>query len=190
MLQQKGFKEHPVDAYRYFVGDGIEMLVQRAFPEDSIASLELDRLVAAVKEEYSRRWADHTRSYPGIAEMLDYLEKKQVPKAIFSNKPHEYTVLTTEALLPDWHFAAISGIRDGTPRKPNPYGALIIADQLQIEPQQIVYLGDTNIDMITAVAAGMYPVGALWGFRSADELLDGGAKMLAETPQALTDLFR
>lgn len=188
VLKEKGFNEHSVDAYRYFVGDGIEALVKKAFPDD-ISENDFPELVKAVKDEYRTRWADHTRPYKGIEAMLDYFEARGIPKAIFSNKPHEFTTLTVETLLPRWYFAAVQGIEDGVPKKPEPAGALKLADIMGINPKKIVYLGDTATDMKTAKAGNFYPVGALWGFRLADELLEAGAKMLAEKPQDVVNLF-
>lgn len=190
VLRQHGFSEHPVADYRYFVGDGIDILVSRAFPEESIKNgKDVEYLVNAVKEEYARRWGDHTRPYPGIPEMLDLLEEKQVPKAIFSNKPNEFAVLTVNKLLPGWKFEEVCGIQSGIPRKPDPYGAVIIAEKIMVKPKEIVYLGDTDTDMLTAVRGGFYPVGALWGFRSAEELLKSGAGMLAQKPMDVAELF-
>jgi len=190
VLRLQGFSEHTVASYRYFVGDGIDVLVRRAFPIESIKS-EKDALymVNAVKEEYARRWGDHTRPYPGIPAMLDSIEEKRLPKAIFSNKPHEFAVLTVNKLLPDWKFEEVCGIQSGIPRKPDPYGALMIAEKIMVKPEEVVYLGDTDTDMLTAVRGGFYPVGALWGFRSAEELLKSGAAMLAQKPKDVTELF-
>ncbi|MGM0689156.1 MAG: HAD family hydrolase [Bacillota bacterium] len=190
VLRQHGLSEHPVASYRYFVGDGIDILVKRAFPAESIKS-EKDVLymVNAVKEEYTRRWGDHTRPYPGIPAMLDSIEEKRLPKAIFSNKPHEFAVLTVNKLLPDWKFEEVCGIQSGIPRKPDPYGALMIAEKIMVKPEEVVYLGDTDTDMLTAVRGGFYPVGALWGFRSAEELLKSGAAMLAQKPKDVAEFF-
>ena len=80
------------------------------------------------------------------------------------------------------------GVRDGAPMKPDPAGALEIAGQLGIAPEKSFYLGDTGTDMKTASAAGMFPVGALWGFRDADELERNGAKTLIEKPEALLEI--
>jgi len=189
VLKKHGLKEHPVDAYRYFVGDGIEALVQRAFAQEAVENGEFEARVEAVKEEYGKRWADHTVPYSGVPEMLDYLEERQIHKAIFSNKLHEFAVLTVTKLLPDWSFSSIIGIKPGIPRKPDPHGALLIAEKIGVEPDRTVYLGDTATDMQTAVAGGFYPVGALWGFRPAEELLESGAGMLAHSPLEVTELF-
>ncbi len=190
VLREKGYEEHPVDAYRYFVGDGIEALVQRAFPESGLARIDFKELVKTVKEEYGRRWAYYTVPYPGVKEMLDFFEYRRIPKAIFSNKPQEFVTLTVETLLPQWNFIAMQGIREGVPRKPDPAGVLAVAETMRFKPEEIVYLGDTITDMKTAAAGKFYPVGALWGFRPADELKEGGALMLAEKPQDVTGLFK
>lgn len=190
VLREKGFNEHPVEAYRYFVGDGIEALIRRAFPENEVEEDNFSELVKAVKDEYRKRWADHTRPYPGVEEMLDYFEANGIPRAIFSNKPHEFTVLTVETLLPRWRFDAVQGIEDGVPKKPNPAGVLKLADKIGIKPEEIVYLGDTSTDMKTALAGNFCPVGALWGFRQAHELLEAGARMLAVKPQDVISLFK
>jgi len=192
VLKEHGYPAHPLQAYRYFIGDGVEALVKRALPPaaaDKPGQAQLNELVEAAREEYRRRWADHTRVYPEVPELLDFLEERKIPKAIFSNKPHEFTVLTVQQLLGPWHFEMVQGAVPGLPRKPDPAGVLAVARKLEVEPRQVVYLGDSRIDMEAAAAAGMYPVGALWGFRDAAELREGGAKMLAQSPLQLTKLF-
>lgn len=189
VLAENGLTEHPVDAYRFFVGDGIDQLVKRAFPSDFFEKKDLEFQIDAVKEEYGRRWFEHTVAYPGVPELLSFLEEMNIPKAIFSNKPHELAVLTVDSLLPGWKFVDVIGIGPGMPRKPNPQGALHIAAKMELQPQDIIYLGDTDTDMQTANKGGFFPVGALWGFRPADELLAGGARLLAETPADVTRIF-
>lgn len=189
VLKQNGCREHPVDAYRYFVGDGIDILVKRVFPLELWAGPRLTGLIDAVKEEYTRRWADHTVPYPGVPDLLDELEAKAIPKAIFSNKPHEFALLAVEKFLSAWHFLAIIGIGPTMPRKPDPTGALQIAEIMGIKPAEIVYCGDTDTDMKTALAGGFFPAGALWGFRPADELIAGGARFVAAHPLEIRALF-
>lgn len=190
VLEKNGFTAHPVDAYRYFVGDGIEMLVKRAFPKEAWSISSLEGLVQEVKEEYGRRWADHTKPYPGVPEMLNVLEKMSIPKAVFTNKPHRFALLTVEKLLADWKFTDVIGIDPKMPRKPDPTGALLIARNMNLKPAEIVYVGDTNTDMKTALAGGFFPAAALWGFRPAEELLAGGARFMATTPGDLIKLFK
>ena len=188
-LSRFGLPTHPIDAYRYFVGDGVDCLARRVLPKDRLDDDTITKLLAAMKAEYGKRWAENTRPYPGIPELLSALQKREIPMAVLSNKPDEFTKVTIEKLLPHWSFRVVRGVRPPVPKKPDPTAALQIAAKLRIAPHQFIYLGDTNTDMQTAVAAGMYPVGALWGFRTADELLQSGAKKLVEKPQELVKLF-
>lgn len=189
VLESKGYSGHPLDAYRYFVGDGIDLLVKRTFPEAAWSGGNLDHLVEVVKEEYGRRWADHTEPYSGVPEMLDLLEQMAVPKAIFSNKPQQFALLTVEKLLSHWRFLEVIGIGPHMPRKPDPTGALKIAKKMKLEPDEIVYAGDTDTDMKTAYTGGFYPAAVLWGFRPAEELKTAGAKFMAAEPLDLIRLF-
>jgi phosphoglycolate phosphatase len=109
---------------------------------------------------------------------------------VLSNKPHDFTQICVCEFLDKWTFTHVIGNREGLSKKPDPTGALQIADMLGVEPMEIVYIGDTATDMETAVAAGMYPVGALWGFRTAEELKRSGAALLAERPENILELFQ
>ena len=188
-LRSLDFPEHPPQAYKYFVGDGMEVLVQRALPADRANAATCAECAARVRREYAQRWADKTRPYAGIPELLDAVAARGVAMAVLSNKPDEFTRLCVTRLLPRWHFAAVVGARPTLPRKPDPTGAREIARQLSFAPAAFVYLGDTNTDMQTAIAAGMFPVGALWGFRTAEELRASGARSLLEKPLDLLDLL-
>ena len=122
-------------------------------------------------------------------ELLRALEDRSFPKAVLSNKPDDFTKLTVEKLLPQWSFQIVRGVGPSVPKKPDPAAVLQIADELQIHPHRFLYLGDTNTDMLTANSAGMYAVGALWGFRTAQELLASGAKALVEKPLDVLNLL-
>jgi len=121
--------------------------------------------------------------------MLAALEESALPRAVLSNKPHEFTCVTVEKILSGFSFDVVRGAMPSMPRKPDPAAALQIAKQLQVPPGNILYLGDTNTDMQTANAAGMFAAGALWGFRTADELLGSGAKVLLEEPLDVLSLL-
>ena len=189
VLLRSGLPTHPLDAYRYFVGEGIEMLVQRAVPEAERAPARLAAHVGAMRSEYDLRSAAKTRPYPGVPELLDALEARGMPAAILSNKPHDATVEIVTQLLGKWRFRAVLGARPSVPKKPDPAGALEIAAGLGVPPGEILYLGDTATDMRTARAALMRAVGALWGFRTEDELREAGAEFLARDPGDLLDLL-
>ncbi len=189
VLTRFGFPTHPTDSYRYFVGDGTDCLVKRVLPKDHLDDETVSRSLTALRDEYSKHWADNTKPYAGIPELLSALQERKFPKVVLSNKPDEFTQITVEKLLPDWSFVIVLGVKPSVPKKPDPAAALDIARQLQIPPCRFLYLGDTNTDMQTANSAGMYAIGALWGFRTAEELLASGAKTLVENPQDILKLL-
>jgi phosphoglycolate phosphatase len=186
-LISMGFPEHKKESIKYFIGNGREALAMRSLPENRRDAETLGRLVKCLNAEYDVHGADTTAPYEGIPETLSKLTEKGIRMVILSNKPHDFTVLAVSELLPGWHFEIVRGALPDIPNKPDPTAALQIARELGIPPSQFLYLGDSEIDMQTAVAAGMYPVGALWGFRTAEELLAGGAKVLLQFP---TDLLK
>jgi len=190
VLVRHGLKEHSLPAYRNFVGDGAEMLVRRTLLHQNPSDAMVSQCVADFKAAYTETWNTCTKPYPGVNELLDGLTDKGIPTAVLSNKPHEFTVRCVETFLPGRHFCAVLGEQPGRPCKPDSAGALEAARLLHAEPQQICYLGDTNTDMQTAIAAGMLPVGVLWGFRPAVELLASGAKYLIQSPVDLFDILK
>jgi phosphoglycolate phosphatase len=185
VLQRTGFPVHETACYRYFVGEGIQNLVWRTLPEANRDPATVAKGVAEMRTEYGRRWADKTRPYDGIPELLDKLAERRIPMAVLSNKPDGPVRDMVERFLGLERFAMVAGARPDVPHKPDPTAALDIAASLGILPERFVYLGDSNTDMLTAVAASMFPIGALWGFRTADELIASGAKALIGRPDEL-----
>lgn len=185
MLVRYGFPTHEVRAYRYFVGDGVTMLISRAIPAEKRNDDVLTECLRAFLEDYNRTWDQNTRLYKGISELLDALTIRHVKMAILSNKPDDFTKRCVHKLLAGWRFEVVLGQRNGIPHKPDPSGAHEIAGILGITPARFLYLGDTAVDMKTAVHAGMFPLGALWGFRPEGELLEHGAEAIIEKPMDL-----
>ncbi len=189
-LRHFGFPVHELEKYKYFVGDGMENLVRRSLPDSAKTGPRLiSRCLEMMRQIYERNWNVKSRPYPGIPELLDALTARGLKMAVLSNKPHDLAQRTIEGLLPTWRFEIVMGERPSVPRKPNPYSALEIANRLGVEPAGFLYLGDTPTDMKTANAAGMYAVGALWGFRNAGELIAGGAQKLITKPAELLELL-
>lgn len=184
-----GCAGHNVAAYKYFVGDGVVNLALRALPEDRRDDATVNACVTAMRAEYGRRWANKTRPYPGIPELLDGLVSRGIRMAILSNKPDDFTKMTVGRLLSRWRFDAVAGAHPNGPKKPDPSAALEIVLQVKVPAEEFLYLGDTNTDMQTAIASGMFPVGALWGFRTADELMAHGAQVLIADPRELLGLL-
>jgi phosphoglycolate phosphatase len=189
VLAQNGFPTHPTDAYRYFVGDGALELVNRALPEEKRVDTIVSQCLDAFRIDYRENWNIKTAPYEGVPEMLETLKTRKVKMAILSNKPHEHTIRCVTELLPQWDFSIVLGQRNGIPRKPDPIGAFEVAEHMNIAPSEFIYLGDTDIDMKTSVTAGMFPVGALWGFRTAEELQESGAQALISHPLEILPLL-
>jgi phosphoglycolate phosphatase len=189
VLEHSGYPGHDREAYRYFVGNGMRNLVKRTLPEAARTDDEIERCFNAMLEEYAHRWDEKTKPYEGIPELLDSLEEKGLKMAVLSNKSDHFTKLMVAKLLSKWNFSLVYGERSNVPKKPDPAAAHEISNQLKIPEDEFLYLGDTNVDMQTAVAAGMYPVGVLWGFRKADELIKGGARILIPKPSSLLALL-
>ena len=166
-----------------------ETLAVRALPEGHRDEMTVDKIVARMEEEYSSRWVNNTHPYQGIPELLNALTNSGIKMAILSNKPQNSTKLMVSRLLTQWHFEFVVGASPSIPRKPDPTAALQIAREMKISPNEFLYLGDSAVDMKTAIAASMYPVGASWGFRMADELLSDGAKVLIQEPSQLLRLI-
>jgi len=189
VLVRLGLPPHPQAAYRYFVGDGMDTLARRVLPPTRRDETMVAQVVAAMRAEYATRWAVKTRPYGEVPELLDALAERGVGMVILSNKPDEFTREVVATLLGRWHFRAVRGVLTGGPKKPDPAGAMALAAQLGVPPGEFLYLGDTNTDMLTANRAGMFAVGALWGFRTAEELKKNGAKALIARPRELLNLL-
>lgn len=187
-LEETGFAPHPVDAYRFFVGDGMETLMRRAAPGEA-GEDALKRLAACMRDTYAMGWAVKTKPYPGIPDMLEKLAAMGLRLGVLSNKPHDFTLLTVRHFFPGIPFARVQGSPQGGKAKPDPALALAMAGELGLRPGQVLFLGDSSTDMDTAMAAGMRPVGAGWGFRPEEELKKHGAKSVLARPEQIFTLL-
>lgn len=166
------------------------MLFSRALPADFASDHWIARCVADFRTVYERQWNVQTKPYGGIHELLAALADAGVPCAVLSNKPHDFTKKCVTSYFPEVAFQAVFGQRPNVARKPDPAGAVEIAACLAIPPQQFLFLGDSAVDIQTAIAADMRPVGALWGFRSRSELEQAGATELVQHPRELLTILR
>jgi phosphoglycolate phosphatase len=189
VLSNRNFPTHSISAYRLFIGDGVRMLFTRALPEQSRNPDIIDACLTEYMEDYQCNYNVKTKLYDGVPELLDTLKLQGLKLAILSNKPHPITKDCVAFFLSEWNFDVVLGQHDSIPRKPDPQGALEVARRLAILPSNFIYLGDTAIDMKTAVSAGMFPVGVLWGFRSLKELKENGARVIIDEPVQLMDLI-
>lgn len=188
ILSSQGFPIHSCDAYRYFVGAGVRNLVLRALPEDKQHDEVIDRCYNLMISDYNQNCFIKTRLYDGIIEVIDQLRSRGIKLAVFSNKVDDITIRFVEKLIGIEKFEIVIGSKPSIPLKPDPTGALLISNHLEIAPENIGYIGDSGTDMITANRAGMFAIGALWGFRTKEELLSNGAKLVLNNPLEILEM--
>ncbi len=181
-LAAMNFPLHDTEAYRYFIGDGARQCVTRCLPENERSEQTISETLQKQQLDYRLHWQQDVERYPGITELLVQLNARGTPVAVLSNKDQVFTQQCVEHFFPEINFARVIGFSNEIPPKPDPRGALAIAQHLSIPPSQIALVGDTAMDMKAAVACQMTAVGALWGFRDEQELLLAGAKTLVSHP--------
>ena len=185
-LRTFNFPEHEVGAYNYFVGDGLRVLMSRATP-DGVMDDILDSCCNTFMKIYDRCWNNKSRLYSGIRQMLDDLQQQGVHRTVLSNKPHIFTEACVSHFFRKGDFSVVLGQRDEVPKKPDPAGALEIAEKLGLSAGECVYVGDTSVDMQTGNGAGMFTIGVAWGFRTKEELIENGADLIVTTPAEIVN---
>jgi phosphoglycolate phosphatase len=189
VLEGGGFTTHSIDAYRFFVGEGVVRLFTKALPEDHRDEQTIADCADAFRRIYGEAWNVKTCPYENIPELLAEITARSIQMAVLSNKPDLFTTQCVRYYLGQFSFKMVLGQRAGVPRKPDPTAALQIAEGLSLRPEQVMVVGDTGVDMQTARHAGMQAIGALWGFRPASELREAGADRLIEHPLELLDVL-
>lgn len=170
------------------VGEGVGMLCKKALGEGDETILA--DLLRATRGYYAEHPMFECRLYPGVASMLDGLRDADARLAVLSNKPHDLTVATMRGLGLESRFVEILGASDGFPRKPDPTSARHLAKRLATPNDEILYVGDTPIDMETAKAANLPVAAVTWGFRSRAELLPYRPDHVISDPEEIVRLCR
>ena len=188
VLALEGAPGHTCTEYRYLIGHGIRNLVTEALPPELRSEERIARCYERMIDDYGRNSLVKTHLYEGVPELVRGLRADGVPLAIHSNKADAPTQAIVAALLDPADFVAVHGARPDVPLKPDPAVALAIAARFGLPPARVVYAGDSLVDMHTATAAGMIPVGAAWGFRTREELVESGAAVVIDAPLDLLAL--
>ncbi|GAB7087754.1 HAD family hydrolase [Marinifilum fragile] len=189
VLEENNFPTHNYATYKTFVGRGIRSLVEKSLPLENRDLKELDKNFDRMMKVYDENCIVKTCLYPGIADLLDALSEKGIKISVFSNKANELTQKVVKVLLANWKLEYVLGAGGDIPRKPDPKGAILISEKMGIEPSELMYIGDSGVDMATAQNSGMHAVGVLWGFREMEELLTNGAQTILENPMDLMTSF-
>ena len=188
VLEQHGFPTHPVDAYRYFVGDGVRKLIERILPQEERTEARIEQCRQEFVAYYKVHMEDKTSVYEGITELLVELKNRGLKIAVATNKVHIAVKPLMEKYFPKIRFDSMIGQREGVPVKPAPQIMFDILRETGCEPSEALHVGDTATDMQLAHNAGVTPVGVLWGYRPLEELQEAGAKFIIEKPEELLGL--
>ena len=187
-LRELGFPTHGLWVYPNMVGNGVMRLIERALPDDARTEKNIKDALAAFKAYYNDHCCDDTVSYPGISELLEDLSARGINLAVTSNKYQEAVTKIVNHYFPDANFRAILGNVDGMPRKPDPSIVFKALTMCPTPKDEVLYVGDSGVDMDTARRACVESVGVSWGFRSIHELKEAYADHIVSTPAQIADL--
>ncbi|MCH5234003.1 MAG: HAD family hydrolase [Muribaculaceae bacterium] len=184
-LEKMGFATHPIQAYAYMVGNGVRNLMKKA--QQDADEETIDKLLEYFKEYYNEHCLDTTKPYPGITELLDNLVKKDIALAVASNKYQEATEKIISGALPQFNFVAVEGQVEGRNRKPDPSIIFSVLEKYPVSKRDVIYIGDSGVDIECAKRACVESIGVTWGFRSIAELRKANADFIVSHPAEILD---
>lgn len=187
-LAEMGLPTHPLDQYRRMVGNGFDALARRAVGENRLSPEKIREIVRVARDWYGSHLAIHTKPYQGIPEALRKCGEGAL-LGILTNKPDEYAVELAEYFFAETPFAFVVGSRVGHTLKPDPAGLLRELGYFGIREKDAFYVGDSDVDVLTAKNAGVVSVGVAWGFRGREELESADADIILESPEDLPTLL-
>ena len=188
-LQTLGFPTHGLWIYPTLVGNGVTRLIERALPDDQRSEKTINDALAHFKEYYDGHCCDATQPYPGIPELIADLTARGLNLAVTSNKYEEAVTRIIAHYFPDANFRAILGNVDGMPRKPDPSIVFKALSMCPTPKAEVLYVGDSGVDMETARRACVESCGVSWGFRPIVELQKAYADHIISTPAQILDLI-
>jgi len=188
-LKSFDFPELSADSYLEKVGWGLNHLVHHALPEEARQEETVTKLASHMLEFYSQNPVTYSKPYPGILELISTLKGKKIKTAVLTNKQNPVAQKVIASLFPPGSFDLVLGEIRGKPRKPDPTCAWELMISLDLMPASTIFVGDSEVDMETAVSAGCFPVGVSWGYRSRNVIKDGGARRIIDKPCELLEFF-
>lgn len=187
VLTNLNYPTHTYDTYQYFIGSGLRNLVSKALPATNNSDEQIEICFECMINEYREICTLKTKPYDGIVELLKNLTSKNIKLAVFSNKADELTKKIAAEIFPDYFDAAV-GLSTEELKKPNPFEAIEISKNWNLKTEEILFVGDSDIDMQTANSANMFAVGVSWGYRTEQELKNSGAKLVINNPSELIEI--
>lgn len=182
-LRTMGFAEHPLTSYQFMVGNGVRSLMKKAQQDADEATI--DKLLEHFKEYYGEHCCDRTVHYKGIPEMLQELKNQGVKVAVASNKYQEAVEKIIPYYFPDIPFVAMCGQIESRPRKPDPSIVFAILNEMPTPKAEVLFVGDSGVDIETARRACVESIGVTWGYRPVSELRKSGADHIESVPSAI-----
>lgn len=186
-LEKLGHKTYPVSDYKHMVGDGMEVLCRRAMQGEDEERIQ--KLIELYKKDYLKNCCVHSRLYPGMSDLIKQLYGNGIKCAVLSNKPHEQVMRIAEKIMDCDDYFKIMGQTDRFPTKPAPDSLLYIIKESGVDKSNVAYIGDSNVDIKLGKAAGVFTVGAAWGFRGENELVSEGASAIAHDSEELKKIL-
>lgn len=187
-LGRAGYPMHSPEAYPYYVGNGVRRLMERVLPEEARTPEEITRVLGFFTEYYGEHLYTFTQPYPGIPELLDELRRNDIDIAVASNKYQAAVGKLIDHFFGHLRWSAIEGQKEGVPVKPDPSIVFEILSECPTPKRQVLYVGDSGVDMVTARRAGVTSVGVTWGFRPEKELRDNYADHIATRPDRILSM--
>ena len=188
-LNKLGYPTHEIEKYNFMVGNGINKLFERALPEGEKTEENVLRVRKEFIPYYDIHNADDSRPYPGVPELLTDLQSAAIQIAVASNKYQAATEKLIAHYFPNIHFTAVFGQREGISVKPDPTVVFDILKLANVEKDEVLYIGDSGVDMQTAANAGVTACGVIWGFRPKSELEEFKPAYIVDTTEKILSLF-
>jgi len=184
-LKEYNLPLHPMTAYYGFVGNGMEDLVRKSLGDRGSDDNLYVKVRNVFDEHYNTHSGDNTVPYEGIAELLDTLAERKIKTAVLTNKAHQYVGSILLKCFPNHKFDLYCGQRQGIERKPHPQAFEMLLEELNVDIEDCLYIGDSEVDVKTAKNAGVDLVAVTWGYRSVEILMDSGAENIVNTPKEI-----
>lgn len=187
-LEEFDMERFTYEEYKEKIGKGFRNLVINSIEDKNNEEL-INKMTERFQYNYDKNYINKSKPYVGIDNLLLKLKEKNINIAIFSNKKEEYTKKVAEKLLANINFISILGEVKDRPIKPDPTGINIILEKMKLNKSEVIYVGDTNVDMITGKNSGLKTIGVEWGFRNRKELIESGADIIVSKPEEILELF-
>lgn len=187
-LAECSYPSRSRDEIRRFVGNGVYHLVRRAMPQEEPSEEDLQHCLSIFRKHYTQHLNDHTAPYDGILTTLKALKDAGLTLAVISNKTESAVQELCNHFFPGLISEAVGDLPP-RPNKPSPDGVYAALSQAGLDKEDCIYVGDTDVDIQTAKAAGLPVISVTWGFRDRGHLMNAGAKKMIDHPDDLLTLL-